>query len=379
MTLINATTADVGAAVLDNGENLTLNTVQLENNSASFGGAVYVQDKVSVGGLTVEQSSFTDNSAPNASGGAIYVKDAEGVTIRNSTFIGNHTANGGALFLFTTGLQDLEFNTICNNTATTGGGVYLNMGTTLLNGNIIFGNTAMDAADGPDLFASAAGSMATTSSYNDVGVAAGSNSASVLATNNNRSVDPVLGPVTTLANGTKARAPQAAQVIDQVPAGLAPMVDQAGTSRPQGSAADIGAIELVSGGGGQPGKVGGPATSTGTGGSTGPGSTTGSPFAVSVGTNVSPLFRVTSAVGKVGKGKKKRSRLTVSATNVTTFDSGPVTVMVSGFQMKGKKKKPFSFTMSFSNVAAGQTVNSMMTFNRKNGPVMVTATTITKA
>jgi predicted outer membrane repeat protein len=377
MTLANGKDANGGGAILDNGENVTLNAVQVDGNTstATNGGAILVVDATSVGSLTVSQSSFTNNSAPNNSGGAISVQGNEGVTIRNTTFDGNKSPNGGAIFLFAGGAQTLEFNTFSNNVATTGGAVYVNNATALLNGNILAGNTAMDAANGPDLFVQAGTSLSAASSYNDIVAAAGAGlNAALLTSNNNRSVDPALGALTTLANGTKARAPQNVNLIDQVPANLAPMVDQGGKVRPVGAAADIGAVEV-----GTPAPPGGgiqidPVSPIGPV----PGSMTGSPFAVPAGTNVTAQFRVTSAVSRAGKSKK-RSQLTVSVTNLSGFDAGAVQAVVTGFQRKGKKRKPFTFTMSFPAVAAGQTVKAVKPFTKKNGRVTLTATTITTA
>jgi hypothetical protein len=266
LTLTNATTADPngGAAILDNGENVTLTQVEVDTNTATaaaaVGGAVEVRTPAggSVGSLTVSQSAFVGNSQTggSGSGGAVHVTGANALTVTNSTFDGSRAIGGisvgGAVALGTSGAVSLRFNTIANNDAPFGGGgVYQSSGSATLTGNVIANNTAILPGGDLRVF----GTLDPTSSFNDVGVAAGATGP--LAFNGNRSVDPDLGALLQQANGTKARVPRGVNVVDQVPAGIAPAADQAGATRPGGIAADIGAIEVGAPVGGTPGSPGG--------------------------------------------------------------------------------------------------------------------------
>src|SRR5262249_43465853 len=112
MTLAHATTADAngGAAILDNGENVILNQVEVDHNAATAagGGAIQVGTPLfgtSDGSLTVSQSGFVGNeaTATGAAGGAISVTYANALTVTNTTFDGNRASAGGALYLNTRG------------------------------------------------------------------------------------------------------------------------------------------------------------------------------------------------------------------------------------------------------------------------------------
>ena len=91
-----------------------------DGNNAPGGGAIY-----SVHDLDVESSLFVGNNVtlptPNGSnGGAINANGGSSATITNSTFSGNDSGFGGALYL--TGNATILNSTIANNSSPNVGG-----------------------------------------------------------------------------------------------------------------------------------------------------------------------------------------------------------------------------------------------------------------
>ena len=101
------TATDKGGAIFNSDDktgakgDLTLNNVDLKDNKANFGGAIW-----NAGTLTVEGGSFTDNSAAPADGstvtvsnvgGAIYNADDAKLSINGTRFEGNTAAIAGAV------------------------------------------------------------------------------------------------------------------------------------------------------------------------------------------------------------------------------------------------------------------------------------------
>ncbi|GJM43804.1 MAG: hypothetical protein DHS20C21_06460 [Gemmatimonadota bacterium] len=67
--------------------------------SGQHGGAVFVGESNG----TIEFCTFVDNSAPGATGGAIYVRDSSGISIANNTIVDCHALVGGAVLLGSVG------------------------------------------------------------------------------------------------------------------------------------------------------------------------------------------------------------------------------------------------------------------------------------
>jgi hypothetical protein len=96
------------------------------------------QLNVTVSGLTLTHGKTS------ASGGAISAAD-ENLTITNSVLIGNTATVGGAMFVQGAGSLALSGDTISGNTAGTGGGICLDsIGTVLFQNSILASNTARD-------------------------------------------------------------------------------------------------------------------------------------------------------------------------------------------------------------------------------------------
>ena len=105
------------------------------NGSNTTGGAIHNQDALTVSGM-----AFTGNTATTA-GGAIYSQSGT-VTVLNSSFTNNTAPNGSALYNnSTSGAVTAEYSTFANNTAATAAAIYtvggapLSLYNTTLSGN----------------------------------------------------------------------------------------------------------------------------------------------------------------------------------------------------------------------------------------------------
>jgi hypothetical protein len=207
------------------------NTSSGTSGNSSGGGGIY-----SSGTLTVDGSTFSSNSTSGGNGGAIY--NTGTATISNSTFSGNSGANGGAIF--NGGTITIRNSTISGNSASVfGGGVNQSAGTLNI-ANVILANSSA----GFDCYV--AGGSVGTNTKNIIEGNAGSpfDCGTPFST-----VDPALGslannggPTFTMALG------QTSPALNAGDAGTCTTVgnlDQRNTSRPQGSACDIGAYEAV--------------------------------------------------------------------------------------------------------------------------------------
>ena len=123
---------------IQTGTNVVINNLTLTNAiNTNYGGAIYND-----GGLTIENSTFTGNSAPHGLGGAIYNYDGA-LTVDNSTFTNNNASEGagGAIYNFD-GALTVDNNTFTGNAANVGygGAIYNDIGSTLTGTNDIFTN-----------------------------------------------------------------------------------------------------------------------------------------------------------------------------------------------------------------------------------------------
>jgi CSLREA domain-containing protein len=89
-----------GALYLDSGQPTSITSTSFLNGNAGYGGAIDDDN----GALTISRSTFTNNSASDDNGGALYLDPTDGdVKITRSTFSGNSTLGsdtaGGAIYL----------------------------------------------------------------------------------------------------------------------------------------------------------------------------------------------------------------------------------------------------------------------------------------
>ncbi|MFL5328768.1 MAG: choice-of-anchor Q domain-containing protein [Gemmataceae bacterium] len=170
-------TASSGGAIYSNGGSVTINTSVFSNNTAfGIGGAVVASGSISfcdfasnratgVGGAlsfsgTISNSTLRGNSS-GSSGGALNV--GTNVTVNQCTFTKNTASGvgGGAIVLASTGTCTVNNSTIYDNTAsstvstTGGGGILRNFAsaTVIINSSIIAGNKlAATSTKGRDLY-----------------------------------------------------------------------------------------------------------------------------------------------------------------------------------------------------------------------------------
>jgi len=247
--------------VVDAGITFTLYNITLASGNATEGGAIYVNGSFSTDNVTfsgnhaslnggailnsgtssIHNSKFIGNTAVQ-SGGAIAANS--GVAVIRSTFYSNTAANGAAILTNT--LVSIRNNIFYSNTATTAGaGVVQSNGSTLtINHNTFLNNTsaAVTAAGGNVVLhnsiisgvgvqCTSSGGTLTVHPTNYSNVACGG--ATVVSDLMLGSYDGTIVPI--LVGSPAQDAVVCGSVVD----------DRLSTSRPQGSACDAGAHELI--------------------------------------------------------------------------------------------------------------------------------------
>ena len=216
---------------LELGADLTLDNLTLMNGASASGGSIYIAGST----LTVSDSTLFSNSANT--GGAIFINNGI-VTLTNSTLSGNSTSDpdsGGGIFI-NLGYLTLTNSTVAENSAPdTSGGIVLIGGTLTLNNSIVANNDGDCTRGGGTINAQNSLIMDGLTCVN------GTNT-------NNLTGDPSLGALT----GSPAYFPlnSDSPAIDAGDNALAvdadsnPLTtDEAGNTRIQGLAVDMGAYE----------------------------------------------------------------------------------------------------------------------------------------
>ena len=155
--------ATLGAAIYNNpNSTLTVSGSTFTSNTASQGGGIYAQNSLTVtdstfdsnsatalgggiadiaGEVIVSGSTFTGNSAGlSTGGGGIYTQSASPLTLINSTFSGNSAPNGGGLRNSSSAANIITNSTFSGNSATNGGGIR-NGGNLTLSNSIVANST----------------------------------------------------------------------------------------------------------------------------------------------------------------------------------------------------------------------------------------------
>jgi hypothetical protein len=283
---VSGNSATNGGGIVNNGL-LDVGDSTLSGNTAVNGGGID-----SFGSLRVDDSTLSGNSALNGGGVASF---GANTSITDSTLSGNAATNGGGLYDGIV-MALVDASTLSGNTATNGGGMYVSNGDEKVTTGTIAGNTAVS---GGGIFTNNAALTITNStvSGNDATGAGGQDGGGIMggavvaativadslsggdcsgrngdlgynldddgtcgfsAANHGQSdVNPELGPLEDNGGPTETEAPASnSPVVNQIPLGakvkkpktiLCPGTDQRGLARPQGSACDIGAVELVIG------------------------------------------------------------------------------------------------------------------------------------
>lgn len=239
---------------------ITISGLTLANGNSQTGGAVIDWGE----NLTIEQCVISGNVATGgAGGGAIYVGyQNAAVTIRDTTISGNHSeANAGAIYLYGGGLTIEQSTLSGNDAAADGGAVSILQGTLTVNGSTIAGNTAVGSGGGLNL-AGGTATLRNTIVANDSAAAAADISgtlnadycliedatgAAITGAHNVTGQDPVLGSLANNGGTTRTMLPgDTSPVIDAGDPAFSPppSTDQRGMSRVSGGRLDMGAVEV---------------------------------------------------------------------------------------------------------------------------------------
>jgi hypothetical protein len=259
----NSTSSSGGGFYMSGGILSMTNTTIANNTAAASGGGIEIFTGTTYG-MTVTNSSITGNLAKSTTGGGggIYFSGATpagGESITNTTIANNVAINGGGMQVINlNGNLNLTSDTIAGNTATSGnalpglggGGIELRSVTTTvgavanvnLDNTIVSNNLAVNGFNDISAVPAASPLMTTavTATYSAIGSLAGFKLSDLGG--NITGANLLLGPVG--SNGAMAllAGSPAIDAGDPVQAGT---TDQLGTSRPQGSAVDMGAYERV--------------------------------------------------------------------------------------------------------------------------------------
>ncbi len=212
---------------------LTIRRCTFANNQTRFqGGAIDLQ----LVDLTIEDSTFSNNSAgANSAGGAISSNQARG-SIVNSTFSGNTAGVGGALS-FGSGPVATQWSLI-NNTITANQGTSIIGGIRISGNQITLSNNVIAGNVGVDCFLSSASIVTDHNLDSD-------NTCQLTGPGDLPGANPLLGPLANNGGPTDTYALLAGSpALDAGGNATCPAADQRGVTRPQRGVCDIGAVEM---------------------------------------------------------------------------------------------------------------------------------------
>ena len=152
-TILNAAGVDryFDAPSVTDAVTITLRNLTIENGVARAGGGI----RVSLGSLTIEDSTLTDNTAADGNGGAVHIQNGTTLTVSGSLISRNAANNNGAGGGINSGVETtITETTISNNTARLGGGVQVADATFTADAILATGNSASDTGGGLQVFRS---------------------------------------------------------------------------------------------------------------------------------------------------------------------------------------------------------------------------------
>jgi hypothetical protein len=244
----NAAQSHGGGIYNNNGATATLTNSTVSGNRAAFGAGIYN----TVGALTVTNTTFSNNNSAvccgGGNGGGIYSAGGT-LAVTNSTFSGNISYYGGGIFN-AGGTLNVSNSTFSANWANNNGNGIYNAASATLKNSIIASGTS-GAPGGNCYFAS--GSF-TSQGHN----LSDDNSCSLTGPGDLNSTPAGLDPNGLQNNGGPTQTITlltTSAAVDAIPLnptnyctdvnGASINTDQRGITRPQGSACDVGAFELV--------------------------------------------------------------------------------------------------------------------------------------
>ena len=168
---------------------LIISNTYFWENEAEYGGAVNNK----VGDMTVTNCTFHRNGKNLTDGGAVYTSSPYLNQITNTTFSGNESELGGAIFIGNAVSLTLTNATITNNSASNtntlpsyggGGGIHVRTaGNVILNQCIVAGNTAFLGQNDIDNTTQPAANVTSNTGHNIIGNTTGSNLTGVIIGN----------------------------------------------------------------------------------------------------------------------------------------------------------------------------------------------------
>ncbi|WP_458403981.1 right-handed parallel beta-helix repeat-containing protein [Methanobrevibacter sp.] len=138
ITFINGSADNGGAVYIEDGISLTVNDCSFSNNSVSGNGSGIYAGIDST--LNINGTTFSNNNA--SVGGAIYSNNL--VNIFNSTFINNFAIDGGAIFTKDSNIDQSKFY---NNTILGHGGGLFSTGDSYITNSLFDGNKVIDSTE----------------------------------------------------------------------------------------------------------------------------------------------------------------------------------------------------------------------------------------
>ena len=142
-----------GGGIYNNGGTLTVTNSTFSDNSAPEGGGIYNNS----GTLTVTNSTFSGNSAGYPGGG---IANGGTLTVTNSTFSGNSAGEAGGIYNF--GLATVTNSTFSGNSVLGGSSGIFNSGTLTVTNSTFSGNSAVSG--GGSIYNSFSGTVTVTNS-----------------------------------------------------------------------------------------------------------------------------------------------------------------------------------------------------------------------
>lgn len=214
-----------GALVNDEGTAAVAAASFLYNSAQDIGGAIRNN-----GDMALTDSTLAYNIANNGGGG---VDNRGGLFVENSTFSANRSdQNGGGLNHQGGGAASLGHVTMIDNVATSAFGGSLHSDGVLEIAHSVVLNTQGSIFN-------CTGSVASLGHNLE-----NSDDCGFTAVGDQQNQQPAITPLQDNGGPTLTHAPLAALLIDTIPLGQCPPTDQRGLARPQGSACDIGALEV---------------------------------------------------------------------------------------------------------------------------------------
>lgn len=260
----NSAAVDGGGIFNSFGATATLNGCTLSLNTAVNGGGISINES---GDITVRDSTFSENAASSKGGGIFIASNGTGEVI-GSTFVNNSagTFGGGGIKNF--GSMSVANSTFTGNTTTATGNYGSAIDNTISGTQMTLQNSTFSGNSGPFTLINANGATlnyANTILADTVSGYDCFNYAGTIGTNTNNLVeadvedlcaaslsdDPMLDPLADNGGATQTMAllegSPAIDAGDNAICGgtLVGGVDQRGVERPQGSACDIGAYEVI--------------------------------------------------------------------------------------------------------------------------------------